>query len=374
MKLTIRRQDLQQELALCQGIAEGKGTIPILSHILLRADSSGLELVATDLESGLRTRTKADVGVAGSAAVPGRVLHDIVRALGSDVVSLESEANNWLKVEGGSFKSRVVGLPESDFPTQPTFPDRSASVRVPLAVLQQMITRTVFAVTAENTRFSINGALLKITPRSLTLVATDGHRLAHVQRSLDTEGLTGDLSVLVPRKALLEINRMKAADENEEVVLATSGNHVFFRIGQRQLFSRTLEGTFPNYDKVIPHENPVTVRVPRRPFMDVINRVALLANDALQLVKFEFTKTGVTISTSGSSMSQGEAVESLESEHVGADVLIGLNHDYVQQFLSVLDDEQVEVKLKDSTSQALFLPAGDKAMTYQYVVMPMRLQ
>ena len=375
MKLTVRKQDLQNELSLCQGVVEAKATMPVLSHVLLRAGKTGLELLGTDLEIGLETSCPADVTEPGALALPAKVLHDVVRSLDCETVSLESDARGgsdtgWLKVEGGSFRGRVAGLVADQYPKQPQFPSGKGGVSVPLAVLQQMIGRTVFAVTAENTRFSINGALMKAGAQGLTLVATDGHRLAYVNRQVDAGG---EIQALVPRKALLEINRLKAADENEEAGVALDGNYAFFRIGRRLLFSRTLDGTFPNYDKVIPHENPITIRMDRRGFLDVINRVALLTSDSVKLIVMDFTGGTGTISTGAGASAAvlGEASETLAVEQDGADVRIGLNHEYVRQFLSVLDTEKVEIRLKDSTTQALFQPAGHAG--YQYVVMPMRL-
>ena len=371
MKFTVRKQDLQQELGLTQGVVEAKGTIPILSHILVRADKNGLELLATDLEIGLRTRCAADVTEAGAAAVPAKKLHDIVRALDCEVVSLSSDASQWLKVEGGSFRGRVVGLSETDFPTQPEFPKDAPTVRVPAVVLQRMIARTLFAVTAENTRFSINGALMKLDKRGITLVATDGHRLAHVHWTSDLSGIASDLSVLVPRKALMELGRMRVSDENEEVEIATAGTHVFFRTQGKLLYSRTLEGTFPSYERVIPADNPVSVHVDRKALQDVISRVAILTSDATRLVTLSVDGQALTISATNPSM--GEASEELPCEHSGADVKMGLNHEYLQQFLSVEDTEKVEIRLKDGTTQALLKPVSGGTTSYQYVVMPMRL-
>lgn len=371
MKFTVRKQELQQELGLSLGVVEAKATIPVLSHLLVRADKTGLELLATDLEIGLRSRCVADVTEPGAAAIPAKKLHDVVRALDCEVVSLSSDASHWLKVEGGSFRGRVVGLPESDFPSQPEFPRDAQSVRVAASVLQQMVTRTLFAVTAENTRFSINGALLEIRKKGLTLVATDGHRLAHVAWSCDLSGLSSDVTILIPRKALMELTRLRVQDENEEIEIATSGNHVFFRTPAKLLYSRTLEGTFPAYERVIPAENPVRARVSRKTFLDVLGRVSILTSDATRLVTVHVAGQTLTISATNPSM--GEASEEMAVEHEGDEVKIGLNHEYLQQFLAVVDGDTIELRLKDGGTQALLVPDGGGSCAYQYVVMPMRL-
>ena len=373
MKFTVRKSDLHEELGLSQGVVEAKATIPILSHLLLRADKDGLELLATDLEIGLRARCSADVTAPGAATMPAKKLHDVVRALDCDVISFEAESNDWVKVEGGSFKSRVVGLPDSDFPSQPEFPEEGPTVRLPLTTFQSMLARVIFAVTTENTRFSINGALLKVGDGALTLVATDGHRLAHVTRSLELPDLAEPISVLVPRKALAELMRLKPADENDELELASAGNHVFFRGQGRLLYSRILEGTFPNYEKVLPKENDVTARVSREALNRVISRVAILTNDTAKMVTLHLNEGSLSISTQNPNM--GEAREELPVEQQGGEVKIGLNYEYLLNFLGVVGTEQVELKLKDSSTQALLGPAGEGAdgLTYDYVVMPMRL-
>lgn len=373
MKFTVARQDLQQELGLVQGVVEAKATIPILSHLLVRASNDGLELLATDLEIGLRTRCAARVDGAGAATIPAKKLHDVVRALSSAEISFESEPNNWLRVEGGSFRGRVVGLPAEDFPPQPELPEGARSVKVPLTTFQEMVSRVLFAVTTENTRFSINGALLKLDPERLTLVATDGHRLAHVVQPIELPELQAELSALVPRKALAEIVRIRPRDEDEELELAVDENHVFFAAGPRLMHSRTLEGTFPNYERVIPTGNDAIARCERVALAEVLARVALLTSETSRMVAFKFAKGTLTISTSNPNM--GDASEDLPAEWDGDEVTIGLNHEYVQQFLQQLGSENVEVRLKDAATQALFSPADVKAdeAQYQYVVMPMRL-
>lgn len=370
MKFTVRRQDLQQELALCLGVVEAKATIPILSHLLVRADKNGLELLATDLEIGMRGRCVADVTQPGAAAVPAKKLHDVVRALSSDVVSLSSDSSNWLRVEGGSYRGRVVGLSESDYPSQPEFPKDAPSFKVPVSVLQRMVTRAIFAVTTENTRFSINGALLEITGSGLTLVATDGHRLAHAAWSSALPSVKDKAALLIPRKALQELSRLRPADENEEVEVATAGSHVFFRTPAKVVFCRTLEGSFPAYEKVVPEGNNISVRADRRQLQDVINRVAILTSDATNMVTLQVEGDRLTVS--GVNPSMGEATDEMPVEVSGGNVKIGLNHDYLQQFLAVLECEKVEILLKDSTTQALLKPVGDD-QAYKYVVMPMRL-
>jgi DNA polymerase-3 subunit beta len=371
MKFTVARQDLQQELGLIQGVVEPKATIPILSHVLVRAGGRGLELMATDLEIGLSTRCAAAIDVEGAVAVPAKKLHEVVRALGSDHVSFAGEPNHWLRVEGGSFKGRVVGLAAEDFPPQPLREPKAPVVRVPLATFQEMVGRVLFAVTTENSRFAINGALLEVHPDRLVLVATDGHRLAHVVRSIELPELQSPLTAIVPRKALAELARIRPSDENEEVALSVDGNHVFCEAGPRTLFSRVLEGTFPNYERVIPADNKAIGRVDRQALVDVLSRVALLTSETSRMVSFSFGARGLTISTSNPAM--GDASEVLPLEWVGNDVEIGLNYEYVLQFLQQVGRDQVEVRLKDTGSQALFLPAGEGSGSYQYVVMPMRL-
>ena len=180
------------------------------------------------------------------------------------------------------------------------------------------------------------------------------------------------MSLLIPRKTLLEIGRLHVTDENEEIELAQAGNHVFFRSPKRLLYSRTLDGTFPSFERVIPTDNPATARVDRKGLLEVISRVGLLTNETAKLATFAFTGSTLTVSTVNPNM--GEASEDIAIEHEGPDVKIGLNHQYVQEFLQALESETVDFKLKDSATQALLQPGdGTAANSYQYVVMPMRL-
>jgi DNA polymerase-3 subunit beta len=370
MKFTVRRQDLQQELALGLGVVEAKATIPILSHLLVRADRTGLELLSTDLEIGMRSHCSADVTEPGSAALPAKKLHDVIRALDCDVVSLVSDANNWIRVEGGSYRGRIVGLAGADYPSQPEFPKDALTLKVPIGVLQQMVARAMFAVTTENTRFSINGALLEVDAGGLTLVATDGHRLAHVAWSCELPSVKAKTALLVPRKALMELSRLRPADENEEIEFASAGSHVFFRSASKVIFCRTLEGTFPAYERVIPTGNTISVRAGRKQLQDVIGRVAVLTSDATRMITLQVE--GQQLTVTGVNPSMGEATDEMPVEAIGGDVKIGLNYEYLQQFLGVVPSEKVEIQLKDSGTQALLKPVGE-GLTYQYVVMPMRL-
>ncbi|MEM7248981.1 MAG: DNA polymerase III subunit beta [Acidobacteriota bacterium] len=371
MKFSVARAALHEELSLTQGVVESKSTIPILSHMLVRTDGDGLELLATDLEVGLRTRCAAEVEGQGAAAVPARKLHDVVRALDGDAVHLESKSNDWVAVKSGSFNGRVVGLPEGDFPAQPAFPEDGVTVKLPLSSFHQMLSRVIFAVTTENTRFSINGALLKITKDSVTLVATDGHRLAYVNRAYASPELEEEMSVLVPRKALQELLRFKVQDENEELELTAQDNHVFFRAGRRTLYARLLEGAFPRYERVLPDDNQVIAKVSREAFDAVITRVAVLTNDTARMVALGLSDGNLSVSTTNPNM--GEASEDLPAEITGGEAKIGLNYEYIRQFLQAVPDEMIEIHLKDSSTQALFVPGGETELEHRYVIMPMRL-
>lgn len=371
MKFTIRRQDLQRELALTTGVVESKATIPILSHLLFRAEKGGLEILATDLEIGLRTRCNADVTGPGAATIPAKKLHDVVRALDCDVVSFESESSGWLKVEGGSFRGRVVGMPDADFPVQPEVPKDAKPLRIPLTTLQRMVSRILFAVTTENTRFAIGGALLKITGGVPTLVATDGHRLAQVSWPSSSAGGSADVTALVPRKALNELLRIRAEDENEEVDVVAAGNHVFFRTKDRVLFSRTLEGNFPSYERVLPQSNNVVARVSRTAFADTLSRVAILTSETSRMVTLAFGPSGLNVAASNPNM--GEASEDVACEVSGGEVRIGLNFEYLLHFLQAVSSDAVEIRLKDTTTQALLVPTDGEGLEYRYVIMPMRL-
>ncbi len=371
MELVVRKTDLLRELQLFQGIVERKNTIPILANVLVEADGEEVRLLATDLEVGLRSRCQASVARAGSVTVPAKKLYEIVKALPETDVRIEEDKGG-VKVAADRFDSRLQTLPRDDFPTLPE-PEADGSVVLPGATLRQMVAKTQFAITGEDTRYFLNGALFVLKSDEMSLVATDGHRLALV--SVPREGEKKDkpddeTRVILPRKTLMELGRLLAEQEGD-VTFSRGENHLFFRIGDRLLISRMIDGQFPAFERVIPKGNDKHVDFERDRLTNAVKRVALLSNERSRAVRFQADKGKVEIVSSSPEF--GEAREELIVDYTAAATQICFNAQYVLDFLGVVETEGVTLEFKDEMSQAVMKPTTPEGYEYTYVIMPMRI-
>src|ERR1700747_954831 len=255
MEITVSKVELLRELTATQGVVERKTTIPILSNYLFEAAEGRLTLTATDLDLSLRTSCNAKVKKEGSCTIPARKLHDYVKLLPDADITIKVLENHWVNIRCGRSSTKMVGMAKSNFPSLPVFPTAGV-VKIPAQTLRGMIARTSFAIANEESRYTLNGALMLLKPESITMVATDGHRLAHVERNGERfEGVSGELKTLVPKKALDELRALVDATDAEMIEFAKDESTLYFRIGQRLLTSRQLTGQFPNYEAVLPKDN-----------------------------------------------------------------------------------------------------------------------
>jgi DNA polymerase-3 subunit beta len=372
MELVVRKTDLLRELQLFQGIVERKNTIPILANVLIETEGDQVKLLATDLEVGLRSRCAASVAKGGSLTLPAKKLYEIVKALPETDVRIEEDRNG-VKVAADRFDSRMQTLPREDFPT---LPDASGTVSatLPREVLKQMVAKTQFAITGEDTRYFLNGALFILRPESMSLVSTDGHRLALITVPREKGKAKGkaedEVRVILPRKTLLELGRLLAEGEGE-IQYERGENHLFFDIGGRLLISRMIDGQFPAFERVIPKSNDKRVEFDRDRLTSAVKRVALLSNERSRAVKFTIDTGKVEIASSSPEF--GEAKEALIVEYGGAPVTICFNAQYVLDFLGVIETDSVGLEFKDEMSQAVMKPIGADGYEYTYVIMPMRV-
>jgi len=368
MELVVRKSDLLKELSLLQGIVERKNTIPILGNVLLDVSKEQMSLLATDLDVGLRSQCDASVTKTGTLTLPAKKLFEIVSALPeSDIRIAEDKGGKSVTIAADRFESRIQTLPASEFPTPP------ADAGAPLAslggaALKRMIQYTRFAITSEDTRYFLNGAQLVLHPDSMSMVATDGHRLAFV-RVQESPGGSATAEVLLPRKTLNEIARL--IDGGENVEFSQGENHLFFRAGTRLLISRKIDANFPAYERVIPKSNDKRIEFDRDRLAAAVRRVRLLSNERSKAVKFVIGKDQVEITSSTPDV--GEAHEVLPVDYDGNTLQICFNADYVDNFLSVVETESVELEFKDEMSQAVMKPIGAEGYDYTYVIMPMRI-
>ena len=365
MEIRVKRSQLLNELVPMQGIVERRTTIPVLSHILLRVDGDQLHLAATDLDVSLTTSCQAEVDGEGGIAVQARKFLEIIRAVVGDEVKLELEDEKRLNITAGNSRFKINGLSPEDFPTLPDVKGEDG-IDIPFAQLKAMIGKVIFAVSAEESRFQLNGALLRVKDGALELVATDGHRLALVENPL-AGGEDGE-GVLVPRKALQELLRFEG---QETVTFRRSDHHLSFQLGQRELICRILEGTFPDYERVIAKDNDRKVVFDRKNLVEAVQRVALLTGDRARAVSMQIESERLLISAANPDL--GEAAEEVVCEYGGDELRLGVNPDYLSHFLSAVDTEKVLFELKDENTQAIGFPVEGNDQRYLCVIMPMRI-
>ena len=372
MELTVRKKDLLPELHLFQGIIERKNTIPILANIFIQTIKDGsIKLLATDLEVGLRSRCAGKVVKEGSLTIPAKKLYEIVRALPETDIQIKEGPKGSVKIKADRFSSSMQTLPREDFPTLPETAEGATSVLLPRAGLREMVNKTQFAITGEDTRYFLNGALFVLQSGKMSLVATDGHRLAFVSTIRKEEKNDKlDLQAILPKKTLWELTKL-LTDGEGDVRYTVGENHLFFDVDGRQLISRVIDAQFPAYERVIPKTNDKNLDFDRDRLTSAMKRVVLLSSERSRAVRFHISKDKLDIASSSPEL--GEATETLGVEYAGEDVEICFNAQYVLDFLGVVDSDSVQLTLKDETSQAVMRPVGSDGCEYTYVIMPMRV-
>ena len=371
MEIIVSKSELLKELTATQGVVERKTTIPILSNYLFEAADDRLTLTATDLDLSLRTSCGTKVKKEGSCTIPARKLYDYVKLLPDGDISIKLLENHWISIRCGRSNTKMVGMARANFPTLPVFPTAGA-VKIPAKVLRAMIGKTIFAIANEESRYTLNGALMVLKPESITMVATDGHRLAHVERPGEKfEGISGEMKTLVPKKAMNELRILLDATDSDHVEFAKDDSTLFFRIGQRLLTSRQLTGQFPNYEAVLPKDNNKSITVKAADFSAAIQRVAQFADERSGAIRMKLEKNELKISSS--STETGESEDSLETTYDGDLVTMGFNSAYLLDFLKAAGADQVRLEFKDSQSAGQLRPEESEDYKYRYIVMPMRI-
>lgn len=371
MEFSIGRNALQKELGFVQGIVEKKNTIPVLSNILIESiGENTIRFTGTDLDVTIRCETEAEsITRPGWMCVQARKLFDISRLLPDATVSFQREENNWVTVQCENSHFKVVGVSREHFPEVATF--KAAPIKLPAEVFKSFIERTIFAITQEESRYTLSGAKFILDATGAKMITTDGHRLAYIARhDLARVGPAETLDALIPRKTLAELIRLTTGFEGE-ISLGSDENHLYFDVGPRLLISRKLTGQFPNYDMVMPRNNDRVVVFDAGHLKSAISRAALMAEDRSRAIRFHLTAGELQITSQNAE--EGEARETLATDYAGADTVIGFNAEYLQDFLNVSGDGQVALEFKDGNSQAQLRPAEETAYEYKYVVMPMRI-
>jgi DNA polymerase-3 subunit beta len=395
MEFVIKQNALKEELGFVQGIVEKKSTIPVLSNILIESvGENTIRFVGTDLDVTIRCEATADIKQAGTMCIQARKLFDIVRLLDDADVHFTKEENEWVKLKCGKANFKLAGVARDQFPEVPSF--KSAPMKLSADIFNHFIQNTAFAITNEQSRFTLSGAKFMIDGGAARMVTTDGHRLAFIEKKL-TDGAAKDtMDALIPKKALMELTKI-SRDAKGDVSFGEDANHIYFEVGGRLLITRKLSGTFPNYEMVIPKDNDKTATFDAEEMKTAIRRVSLMADERTRSVRMTIRPNEIEIGAQSSE--EGEASEKVTAEYAGEEVQVGFNSQYLQEFLNVVgagetetegtseketSGETVRVKesanrlriafeFKDGNAQTQLNIAGDKTYDYKYIVMPLRI-
>lgn len=366
MKFSIEKEEILHELQLLQGIVEKRSTMPILGNILIKVTDKEVELTGTDLEVGLRTHFAAEVEEAGSLTISGKKLFEIVRSLaGGQKILFKEQENLMMEITSGASQFKILCLPNEDYPQVPE-PRFTKNIRLPLEKIKDMIDRVYFAITQEQ-RYYLNGALMILKNKEIELVSTDGHRLAYTSLPLETLNLEEEIRGIVSKKTLGEMRKF----EEESLEFDLDENNLFFKIGKRTLISRIIEGKFPNYEAVIPKENPNIVVFAREELTDAIRRVSLFSTERSRGIKFSVQKGKISLFSSNPEI--GEARDSVDVEYSGDEFEIGFNSQYILDFLTSVKAESVCFEMKDENSAVMMKPKEEEDIKDICVLMPMKI-
>lgn len=372
MEILVGKSELSSALSKVQGIVEKKNTVPILSCVLFEVEGSNLFVSATDLEISLRSRYQAEVSTEGAVTAPAKKIFEIVRELPEGDVRITAEDGGWVRLEMGRARFKVMSLPKEDFPSVPQI-EGGEKLEFDAAMLGEMIDKTSFAMSHDQTRHALNGILWEISPAGdgqaeCRMIATDGHRLAYIKRVCQGE-VTGSRGAIVPRKAIVEVKRLLGEESGGKIEVFFQENRLSFRLGESIMVTRLVEGQFPDYRQVIPEETGRKAVVGREDFYKAVRRIATLSSERAAPLKFQFKKGGVTVSAVNPEV--GEATEDLEAEYQAEEMEIGLNARYIVEAFSALEQDQVSLEMNEALSPSLIRPIGDD--DYRCVIMPMRL-
>ncbi len=375
MRVTIARDELLTALQRVQGVVEKRNTMPSLANVLLEAKPEGLDILATDLELGMRGLYKAKVEEPGSVTFSAKKLYEILKEIKEPEIALSVTDHSLVTIRAGRSQFKVVGLPSKDFPPLPAI-EREGLISLPGASLLQLIRKTLFAVGDNDTRYVLNGLLITVLTEGgkpmIRLVGTDGHRLAVADQVLEIDKdaeFPEDTKVIVPKKAALEIRRL-LEEGGDEPMIGFTKNMLIFRKSGLVLTSRLMEGNYPNYQQVVPKETTKKITVNREDFEGALRRVSVLSRDKTYAVKLTFSPDHLTLFSSHPDM--GEAHEEIQSKFNGEEFSAGFNARYLLEVLTIMDGESIELQMDAPLSPCL-LKETENTQMFKAVVMPVKV-
>jgi DNA polymerase III subunit beta len=358
------KEELLNGIQIVQNAITQKSSLPILSNVLLEVERNKLRLTATDLDIGICSTIPVTVEQEGSITVPAKKFFDIIKALpDTSEISISMKKNNFISIKSGKALFKIIGLPKEEFPRLPEFHDKD-SIIIEQKVLKEMMNLTDFAISKDDTRYVLNGVLFNTKGDKVSIVATDGRRLAAINKTLDKKTLV-DREVIIPTKTVQEVKRM--LQDEGDITIKFGDNQILFSFTDSFILSRLIEGEYPNYNKVIPEKSPKEVIVSREEFLSAAKRASIFTDQDSMAIKLSIKKKKMTISKNTPYL--GEAKEELDVSYNGDDIDIGFNPRYLIDVLKSLSDDDIIFEVNDSSKPGV-LRKGEE---YTYVVLPMQL-
>ena len=377
MTFEIDKKEFLKGLGLMQGVAGRKTTLPILSHILLEWEKNSLYLTGTDLETGIREEIMAKIHQKGRASVSAKKLYEIVRELPEETIHIKKKDNQWITLQCGKSYFNLAGLDPEEFPSFPACQEENFST-VSTRLIREMIEKTSFAASNEESRYHLNGILFAQIKQggkeSLSMVATDGHRLSLLDRENQKINGVDEKGMIIPKKGVMEVKRIIGdRDGEEEMGAYFNATHGFFKTGKSLTAIRLIDGEFPEYEQVIPKGNDKKLVMVKERIVSALKRVSTMASERIEGVKFSLKRNSMEMSTTHQDF--GDAQEELEVSYEGPPLQVGFNARYLIEAFNVIDSEEVLMELKDEGSPGVIRPSssGPQLSNQICIIMPMRL-
>jgi DNA polymerase-3 subunit beta len=377
MNFEMDKREFIKGLGLMQSVAGRKTTLPILSHILLEWEKNSLYLTGTDLETGIREELSAKIHQKGKASVSAKKLYEIVRELPEETIHIQKKDNQWITLQCGKSIFNLAGLDPEEFPSLPNYQEENFSA-VSNRIIREMIEKTVFAASNEESRYHLNGVLFAQSKQGgkeiLRMVATDGHRLSLIDRENQKIRGIEEKGIVIPKKGVLEIKKIIGdRGGEEEMGIYFNGTHGFFKMGKSLTVIRLIDGEFPEYEQVIPKGNDKKLVMAKEKMVSSLKRVSTMASERMEGVKFSLKKNSVEMSSYHQDF--GDAKEEVEVVYEGPPLQVGFNARYLIEALNVIDAEEILMELKDEGSPGILRPSSlTPGLSDQFsIIMPMRL-
>jgi len=363
MKIKVTKNSLLEGISVVQNIVSSKATLPILSNMLMETQASAIKLNTTDLDIGISCEIPVDILEEGAITIPTKRFGDIIKELPAGDVTITTKRNNQVDIEGDRCRFKLIGLPKEEFPKFPEFKDKEV-IKIAQSDLKDMIRMTSFAVSHEESRHLLNGILFEIAEDTLRMVATDGRRLAKIERKCATP-TKKEIAVIIPFKAIQEIYR-NLNDEEGQVSFITGTNQVLFDIDGILIATRLIEGDFPDYTRVIPKPAPTKIKMATQDFLSALKRANLLTTPDFQAIKVEVFSDKLVISKTTPDV--GESREEVSIEYGGSELIVGFNPSFLIDALKNINEEKLNLELLGSDKAGVI-----RFKDYLYLALPMRI-